>query len=293
VDNSVDNTNKCSNASWVSVPVPDADLVIRADPQLWIFLTPRRRRTQFTTAHDGEASLGHVVQAVGVPLTETGALTLDGSPADPSDRPRPGAVVGIGAAHRPEPMCGATGFLLDVHFGSLARRLRLLGVDTAYGNEAEDAALVERAGRERRILLTQDRGLLMRRALWHGAFVRGHGADAQLADVLDRFAPPLAPWTRCPACNGELAAVPKDEVADQLEPGTRRRYERFTRCRSCGRVYWHGAHGRRLDAVVENAVRAAGHPGRGAVDPAASRSSSPRTDTGPRPGRCGIPQEET
>src|SRR5919106_1808999 len=139
--------------------------------------------------------------------------------------------------------------------GSLARRLRLLGVDTAYGNDADDADLVEEAGRERRVMLTQDRGLLMRRALWAGAYVRGHGADAQLADVLDRFAPPLAPWTRCSACNGALAEVPKGEVVDLLEPGTRRRYERFARCRYCGRVYWRGAHGRRLDAVVADAIR--------------------------------------
>jgi uncharacterized protein with PIN domain len=98
----------------------------------------------------------------------------------------------------------------------------------------------------------------MRRALWAGAYVRGQGAEAELTDVLDRFAPPLAPWTRCAACNGELADVPKDQVADRLEPGTRRRYERFARCRSCDRVYWHGAHGPRLDALVAAAVRVVG-----------------------------------
>jgi uncharacterized protein with PIN domain len=240
--------------------VPEADLVIHADPQLWAFLAPRRRQARFVTAYDGEATLGHVVRAIGIPLTETGTLTVDGRPAAAADRPRPGAAVGVGAVRRPQSTCEASGFLLDVHLGSLARRLRLLGVDTAYGNDAQDAALVERAGRERRILLTQDRGLLMRRALWCGAYVRGHRADAQLADVLDRFAPPLAPWTRCPACNGALAPVSKDEVLDRLEPGTRRRYERFARCRSCGRVYWHGAHGRRLDAVVESAVRSTRQP---------------------------------
>ena len=235
--------------------MPQADLVIHPDPQLWIFLAPGRRQARFDTGYDGQASLGHVVQAIGIPLTETGTLRLDGNPAATPDRPRHGAVIEIGAVHRPQSTTEAGGFLLDVHLGSLARRLRLLGIDTAYANHAQDVALVDRAARERRILLTQDRGLLMRRALWRGAYVRGHGADAQLADVLDRFAPPLAPWTRCPACNGELAPVAKDEILDRLEPGTRRRYERFARCRTCGRVYWHGAHGRRLDAVVESAVR--------------------------------------
>jgi uncharacterized protein len=255
-------------------------LVVRPDPRLWMFLAPRHRRPQFETTYDGEASLGHVVQAVGVPLTETGLLTIDGVRADPSVRPHNGAVVGIGVVRRPQLVPGARGFLLDVHLGSLARRLRLLGLDTGYGNHADDAALVERAGRERRILLTQDRGLLMRRALWAGAFVRGHGAEAQLADVLDRFAPPLAPWTRCSACNGKLVAVPKEQVLDQLEPGTRRRYDRFAQCRVCGRVYWHGAHGRRLDAVVAEAERAVGAD--------SSAGSDPATDVAGSEPSCGL-----
>ena len=231
------------------------ELVVRADPALWLFLSPRRRRAEFTVAYDGEASLGHVVQSVGVPLTEVGSLRLDGEPAEPAGRPTPGTAVEIGPVARPQRVPGATGFLLDVHLGTLARRLRVLGVDAAYRNDAADDELTHRALTERRVLLTQDRGLLMRRALWAGAYVRGNRPDDQLADVLDRFAPPLSPWTRCTACNGTLVAVAKEEVAAELEPGTRRTYERFARCRSCGRVYWRGAHGRRLDGVVAEAVR--------------------------------------
>jgi len=223
------------------------EVLVRPAPALWFFLPPRRRRPEIVVPYDGSASPGHVVQALGIPLTEV-------EPPD-VDRLRDGAVITLEPPPRPQPLPPGARFLLDVHLGSLARRLRLLGVDTAYSNEAEDTDLVERAARERRVLLTQDRGLLMRRALWAGAYVRGHGADAQLADVLERFAPQLAPWTRCSACNGELIEVAKGDVADRLEPGTRRCYERFSRCRSCARVYWRGAHGRRLDAVVADALR--------------------------------------
>jgi hypothetical protein len=48
------------------------------------------------------------------------------------------------------------------------------------------------------VLLTKDRGILRRRAVTSGGHVRGQHVDVQLADVLDRFAPPLVPWTRCP-----------------------------------------------------------------------------------------------
>ena len=70
-----------------------------------------------------------------------------------------------------------------------------------------------------------------------------HPERDQLADVLDRFAPPLAPFTRCAACNGELEQVSKQDVADELQPGTRRCYDEYARCWACRRVYWHGLTG--------------------------------------------------
>jgi uncharacterized protein with PIN domain len=234
----------------------NGDVRVALARELWMFVAPPRRRDYVEVAYDGHASLGHVVQALGVPLTEVGALLADRASVDAAYRPRAGATVEIHPVSRPQRVPGSIGFLLDVHLGTLARRLRVLGVDTAYSNDASDDALVRQAERQRRVLLTQDRGLLMRRALWAGAYVRGRRADEQLADVLHRFVPPLAPWSRCTSCNGELVSVPKHEVADQLAPGTRRRYDSFARCQACGRVYWHGAHSRRLDAIVR-AARAA------------------------------------
>jgi len=131
--------------------------------------------------------------------------------------------------------------------------LRVLGIDAAYRNNAADAELVREGAAQCRIVLTQDRGLLMRRALWAGAYVHGDQPDDQLADVLDRFAPPLTPGTRCTVCNGLLATVAPEEVADRLEAGTRRCYAEFARCRACARLYWHGAHGRGLARIVERA----------------------------------------
>lgn len=228
-------------------------LAVRLGRELWLFVSPPRRRETIEVPYDGDASLGHVVQALGVPLTEVGGLLVDGAPAHPACRPKQGATIEIYPVRRPQHVLGARGFLLDVHLGTLARRLRLLGIDTAYRNHAEDEALVRQAGGQRRVLLTQDRGLLMRRALWAGAYVRGRRADEQLADVLDRFTPRLAPWSRCTHCNGELVSVPKRELGEVLEPGTRRCYDRFARCPACGRVYWRGAHSRHLEAVVRAA----------------------------------------
>ncbi|GAA2850113.1 Mut7-C RNAse domain-containing protein [Pseudonocardia halophobica] len=231
-------------------PRTPGTLDVRTDPALWSFLARERRRARATVPWDGDATLGHVVQSLGIPLTEVGALRLDGRPAAPQDRPVPGVEVAILPVDRPQEVPGATGFLLDVGLGTLARRLRVLGIDAAYRNDAADAELVRDGAAQHRIVLTQDRGLLMRRALWAGAHVRGDRPDDQLADVLDRFAPPLAPSTRCTACNGDLAPAPPEEVAGELKAGTRRTYAEFARCRSCGRVYWQGAHAEGLERIV-------------------------------------------
>jgi uncharacterized protein with PIN domain len=231
------------------------ELTVRLDPELWLFVAPGRRRPQLSVEYDGTASLGHVIEALGVPLAEVEPLRVDGESVRPEHLPKAGSTVEVTAIIRPQTAPGWDGgFLLDVHLGSLARLLRVLGVDAAYRNDASDDELVRRALQERRVLLTRDRGLLKRRALWAGAYVRGSRADAQLADVIDRFAPALRPWTRCTACNGDLAPVPKQDILHQLPAGTRRRYQRFARCQTCGRVYWRGAHSRRLDAVVSAAV---------------------------------------
>jgi uncharacterized protein with PIN domain len=222
---------------------------IRVAPALRLLLPARHRHGEITVGVDGESTLGHLVESVGVPRTEVGALCQDGAVVPFGARARPGDVVDVLPVRRPQPVAEPR-FLLDVHLGALARRLRLLGVDAAYDNDATDPDLVARAAADRRVLLTRDRGLLRRRALWAGAYVRGDATDDQLADVLDRFAPPLAPWTRCPACNGRLAPVPKHEVAHLLQPGTRRSYTDFSRCQACGRPYWRGAHARRLAAIV-------------------------------------------
>jgi hypothetical protein len=229
-------------------------LEVRVDRALWPLLAPARRREAFPVPHDGTSSVGHVVEAAGVPLTEVGALRVGGATVPPAHRPGDGDVVEVAAVARPQRVAGwAGGFLLDVHLGALARRLRLLGLDTSYPEEAGDPALVERANAERRLLLTQDRGLLKRRALWAGAYVRGSRPDDQLADVLERFAPALRPWTRCTVCNGEVDEVDRAAVAADVPAGTLRHQDRFARCRDCGRVYWHGAHTARLDRLVRDA----------------------------------------
>jgi uncharacterized protein len=233
---------------------PRIDLEVA--PELRLFVAHERRQGRTSVTTDGSSTLGHVVESLGVPLTEAGELLVDGRPVPVSHIPGAGERVEVRAVNRPQQVPGAPlRFLLDVHLGTLARRLRLLGVDTAYeSTDIGDPALAARSAAEKRVMLSRDRGLLRRRELWAGAYVYSTRPEDQLRDVLDRFRPGLRPWTRCTACNGLLKEATKEEVADQLQGGTHRSYDVFAQCQDCGRAYWKGAHHEQLVAIVERAL---------------------------------------
>ncbi|NUR43286.1 MAG: Mut7-C ubiquitin/RNAse domain-containing protein [Streptomyces sp.] len=232
------------------------EIHLEVAPELALFVPHGRRSGATPVTTDGVSTLGHVVESLGVPLPEAGALVVNGREVPTSYVPVAGDQVEVRPVARPQRVPGAPlRFLLDVHLGTLARRLRLLGVDTAYeSTDLGDPALAALSAAERRVMLSRDRGLLRRRELWAGAYVYSTRPEDQLQDILDRFRPELRPWTRCTACNGLLKEATKDEVADQLHGGTERSYDVFAQCVECGRAYWKGAHHDQLEAIVKDAV---------------------------------------
>ena len=135
-------------------------------------------------------------------------------------------------------------FLLDNHLGKLASHLRMLGFDALYRNDFQDEELADIAESTGRVLLTRDRGLLMRKQVSAGYCLRSLDPQQQTWAVIQRYdlVDKIRPFRRCMRCNGELEDVAKTEVLDQLMPLTRQFYEDFRRCTICGQVYWKGSH---------------------------------------------------
>lgn len=210
-------------------------------------------------------SVKDLIESVGVPHTEVAAITVDAVPVHLDHRIGGGEHVvalppGYAEASRgarsllpppPEPRR----FVLDVHLGTLARRLRLLGFDCWYRTVAPDRILAAVAVEEHRILLTRDRQLLMRRRIVHGYCPRSDDPDRQLGEVVARFGlrHRVSPLTRCIACNGRLAPVAKEQVAAAVPARTREVIDRYARCTACGKVYWPGSH---LSPIAEILRRA-------------------------------------
>jgi len=249
-----------------------AEARLRFYEELNDFLPEARRKVEFAQAFEGRRSVKDLIESLGVPHTEIEVILVNGASVGLDQ------VVGDGDRISVYPMFEALDvtpllrlrerplrearFAVDVPLGGLARYLRLCGFDAWYRNDASDDALAELSAAERRLLLTRDVGLLKRRSVTRGYFVRARRPREQLAEVcarLDLFGL-FRPFERCARCNGVLRPVAKADVLERLEPGTREHFDAFHECAGCGRLYWHGSHAARIEAMVER-VSAAGRRG--------------------------------
>lgn len=226
------------------------------------FLPPARRFTEFTHSFLDVATVKDFIESFGVPHTEVDLILVCGNPVDFLCRIQDGDRVSVypmfesfdiaGVSKvRPEPLRDPR-FVLDTHLGRLAAFLRMLGFDCLYRNCYMDEQLAAISRDERRILLTRDVGLLKRGAVTHGYFVREIDPRRQLPEIVCRFdlARRARPFSRCMRCNTPLVTVAKEEVLAELPPRTAGAHDEFRRCPTCRRIYWKGAHYRRMLALV-------------------------------------------
>lgn len=245
-----------------------AKAVFRFSAELNDFLPPSQRQVSFTHVFKERASLKDMIESLGVPHTEVDCILVNGQAVDfsyivqDSDRidvhPISTATeVAPLVAVRPE-LPSIPRFVLDVHLGKLASSLRLLGFDTLYRNDYADEELAEISASQQRIILTRDKGLLMRSIVIYGYYVRATNPERQIIEVLRRFNlfGKVVPFQRCIRCNGLLEAVAKESILDQLPEKTRLEIDEFHRCCGCGQVYWKGSHYERMQQFIDGVLEA-------------------------------------
>lgn len=143
-------------------------------------------------------------------------------------------------------------FLCDEMLGRLARYLRAAGYDTRLAAAGQpDGELLQIAIAEGRHFLTCDRLILAHRAAGGVAHLLTHGdLDALAAAVARHFALDwlYAPFTRCLVDNTPIEAA--QHAAHPHLPDDLAGRE-IRRCPACGRIYWFGAHCRRMRQRLE------------------------------------------
>ena len=129
----------------------------------------------------------------------------------------------------------------------------MLGFDVWCEQSADDAEIAAIAKTDARCVLTRDAGLLKRKEVEQGYFVRSQRPREQLSEVVRRFGleHQIQPFTRCMECNGVLATAAKDEVEGDVPPRVRAPHTEFRRCTKCRKVYWRGSHWARMAGWIQ------------------------------------------
>ncbi len=227
------------------------------------FLPSDKRKRSFAYLFYGSPSVKDVIEALGIPHVEVDLILVNGESVDFAYRLSSGDKVSVYPVFesldissqirlREKPI-RITRFVLDVHLGKVAKNLRMLGFDTIYENNLDDAEIIDIAEREERIILTRDRELLKHGRVSRGYWVRSKKPDRQMMEILKRFdlKSQIKPFHRCMSCNGEIKDVDKKEIEEQLEPKTRQYYDEFFICSNCRKIYWKGSHFDKMEQKIE------------------------------------------
>ena len=174
-----------------------AHATLRFYAELNDYLPAALRQRENTLDFRPPCPVRHLVEIMGVPHTEIEILLINGVSVDLEATVHDGdriSVYPVWEAMDVGPLLRLrdfplreTRFFADVQLGRLARYLRLLGFDTLFVRDIDDVDLVRQAVAERRIVLTRDRDLLMRRAVTHGCHIRQddcHSASIAFRELL-------------------------------------------------------------------------------------------------------------
>ncbi len=236
--------------------MPYVKLIFLGD--LNIFLPEDKRDKPILYPVRRRASIKDIIESLGPPHTEIDRIVLNNSSRSkdisfdyivngedeisvfplkpPVDVTKPGFV-------GRKPLLSIK-FIVDVNVGKLAKFLRMLGFDVAYNWIWNDDIIAELAYKENRILLTKDIGLLKRKKILWGKYIRSIDPEEQLKEVLNFYGlkPPFKILSRCLNCNFKLEPVEKSKILSRLEPKTRKYFDKFYICPHCDKIYWAGSH---------------------------------------------------
>ena len=252
-------------------------ITIRFYEELNFFLPPSKKKRDIDVEYLLPRSVKDLIESFGIPHVEVDLILVNGVSKDfsyfPSHEDRISVYpvferldIGDVTRLRPEPL-RIPRFIADVHLKTLNRRLRMLGFDTVYDPSLDDPRLAERAAEENRILLSRDRGLLMRSNVQRGLYVRNTIPDCQIREVVERLDlyRLVKPFSRCISCNGTILKNFHPECSDIEEnrnassistAGVPERIQKlhrdFSTCSSCGKVYWKGSHYYRMMSLVDD-----------------------------------------
>lgn len=136
--------------------------------------------------------------------------------------------------------------------GSLARKLRMLGIDTLFLKDVPDSELKFLVRSQSRILLSRDCRLV--KALGSRAWqVTGANVREEFLSIASSLAAGgcrLSPMSLCLICGGKLIPVSLASAGSKVPPYILERGLNLSGCSGCGKIFWHGTHWKRMEEEI-------------------------------------------
>jgi uncharacterized protein with PIN domain len=145
--------------------------------------------------------------------------------------------------------------------GKLTGWLRMMGFDSLFFNGQDDSDMVRQALAEKRVILTRDWGIMLRRMVKNGRIrailISSEVPEKQMIQVMETLdiADNIKPFTRCMECNGVLIEKKKEDLEYRVPPYVFRTQDQYMECPTCRRIYWRGTH---WEAMLERLQRLLG-----------------------------------
>lgn len=227
------------------------------------FLPKEKRKTRFEHEFIDRTSIKDMIESLGVTHTEVDLILVNGTSVnfsyivqdldDISVYPVFESMDISDVQHlRSKPLRNKK-FILDVHLGTLARYLRMIGFDTKYRNDYSDNEIVFTSIADKRTILTRDKGILKRNEVTHGYWIRNQNPELQLEEVAERFSlkNQIREFERCLECNTKLEKIDKEKIIDRLPLKVKRGQNNFWYCKNCDKIYWRGSHYDKMKAMID------------------------------------------
>jgi uncharacterized protein with PIN domain len=216
----------------------------------------------------GKPAIKNIIESMGIPHSEIDLIIVNGQSVDFNYHLKGDENISVYPVFetldisplirlRPKPL-RKTKFIVDVNLGKLAQKLRLLGFDTLFRNDFKDDEIITIAAREKRIILTRDKGILTQNKVTHGYWLRNDNPKKQLSEVVGRLQlkNSFNPFVRCSVCNSELKEITYENVSSRLPGDTLQYYDKFWECSGCGKLYWKGSHYKHITKLIDNLKQA-------------------------------------
>ncbi|MCX8014788.1 MAG: Mut7-C RNAse domain-containing protein [candidate division WOR-3 bacterium] len=153
----------------------------------------------------------------------------------------------------------AVKFVVDFMLGKLAKRLRMLGVDTKYLKPEpiesyNPLTLLKISREENRVVLTRNSKLKNYPNVY---FIISSNVDEQFKGITKDFGLDKLTnaFTRCLECNELLAELPKSEVKGKVPFYIYQTKDKFALCKNCNKIYWQGSHYKNMSKQLKSFFR--------------------------------------